>query len=179
MIVVVIKANFAPGEEFRMLRQVRKLFLHSTPEWPARPRVRVNTGSRTESSHVTLCKWQRRRQRVGASADGQNVPHPGRLRSRQHVPPRSVSKFRHVHGACESTRSSCAADEEPFFPWRLVADPYQPGADRHILENRRARDSLRAPPRRPQSCRLIPHRAVCADRSASHPHLAPTNCSGW
>ena len=130
MIVVVIKANFAPGEEFRMLRQVGKLFIVRRSGQPGL--VRVNTGSRIDPI-VTLCKWQRRRQRVGASADGQNVPYACRLRSRQHLLSIGI-EFRHVHVGMRIHQVELLGRRRAVFHGPGCRSLLQPGADRHILE---------------------------------------------
>ena len=82
MVVVIVEADLADGQEFGVLGQSGKLFVM---RWRGELGfVRVNSGGGVDPGE-TLGEGHRRSQRAGGSADGQNVAHTGGLRAGQHV----------------------------------------------------------------------------------------------
>src|SRR5437879_11986558 len=93
MVVVIIETDFAPGQEFWMLRQIAELVVMYKCGEPGF--VRVNSG-RGVDPVVALGKWHCRGQRSRSAANGQNLAHADRLRPREHVGSIRI-EFGHVH----------------------------------------------------------------------------------
>ena len=82
MVVVIVEADLADGQEFGVLGQSGKLFVMGLGGELGF--VRMNSGGGVDPGK-TRGEGHRRSQRAGGSADGQNVAHTGRLRPGQHV----------------------------------------------------------------------------------------------
>ena len=92
MIIMIIEADFAPSDKFRMLRQIRELVvMRLRREFGL---MRVNPCG-SVNPLVAFRERQRRRQRARSTANGKNLAYAGRLRPRKHVSPVGI-EFRHI-----------------------------------------------------------------------------------